>query len=75
MRELSEFEENLVELVHFLAYGSAKERGLTLREVKQFLATTLKDRKGRNVLESLAKDGRSFINELKTFMNEMDDSK
>jgi DNA-binding transcriptional MerR regulator len=73
MRELSEFEEHLVELIHFLAFGSKKQKGLTIREVKQFLNTPIKDRQNMTPIELIAKDGREFINELKTYLNELED--
>lgn len=74
MRQLTEYEENLVDLVHFLAFGSKSQYGLPLREVKRMLMTPVKDRHGMTPLDLIEKDGSLFLNELKTFLNEMDDS-
>ena len=73
MRELSEFEENLVEIIHFLAAGSNKHLGLSTREIKRFLITPVKEKQNLTPIELLVKEGKVFINELKTYINEIEE--
>lgn len=65
-------EELLIELVHMLAYGSKHEMGLTLRETKQLLKKKMSSKGGRTPIECLETNGKSFINEIRTFLNEVD---
>lgn len=65
MRELSDFESHLVDLVQFIS-----SRGLTVREVKLFLNTKSKEHRNLTPLESIQKSGGAFLNELKTYLNE-----
>jgi len=67
--KLTPNEELLVELVHYVAYGTEREMGLTLKETKLFLTRPIKAKSDYNALECLNSDGRAFINELKTFIN------
>lgn len=68
-RELTEFEHLLVELVHFLAYGSDRESGLTLRETKRFLTKPIESKDGRNALQVLESEKRRLIRELEAFLS------
>jgi len=70
---MSDYEEKLVELVHFLSRGSKKHQGLSLKEVKELLYKPIISKRGMNSLQCLETEGRSFINELKTFINELED--
>lgn len=72
MTKLSEHEEHLVELVHFLSHGSKKHAGLSLKEVRQFLYKPIASKRGRNSIECLKDEGRAFINEIKTFVNDLE---
>lgn len=74
MRELTEYEENLIELVHFLSFGSKAQYGLALREVKKFLVTPVRDKRCQTPLDLIEQDGKAFLNELKTFINEIEDN-
>lgn len=65
MRELSEFEHHLVDLVQFIS-----ARGLSLKDVKTFLNTKSKEHRNMTPLEAIQKTGGAFLNELKTYMNE-----
>ena len=47
-RELTNYEELLIELVHYLAYGDRKDMGLTLKEVKHYLTKPIKSKGGKN---------------------------
>jgi len=67
---MSEYEELLIELIFYLAHGTREEMGFDLKEIKHFLKSPIK-KYNETPLERLAKEGRSFINELKTFMNEV----
>ena len=72
-RKLSDFERLLVNLVHFLAYGTQREMGLTLRETTHYLQKPIPAKQGKNCLECLEKEGLAFINELKIYINELED--
>jgi chromosome segregation and condensation protein ScpB len=61
--DLSEFEQSLLELTHFLA-----SEGLTVRDVYRFLDSKSDAR--RTVMERLRSDGKAFVNELKIFVNQ-----
>lgn len=74
MRELTEYEEYLVELVHFLSFGSRSQYGIPLRDVKKFLVTPVRERQCMTPLDLIEKDGREFLNELKTYINEIEDN-
>jgi hypothetical protein len=69
MRKLNDKEELLIELVHLLSYGSPKDLGLSLKELKYWLTKPIPTRENRNALECLETDGRAFLNELITFLN------
>lgn len=70
MKALTNQEELLVELVHYLTFGSDSEQGLPLKEVQKFLITPISSKDGKTPIECLRTEGRAFINELKIFMNE-----
>jgi len=73
MRNLSSFEKDLIELIHLLSRNSRKYQGMTPREVKNFLLSPIASKRGKNALECLEKDGKLFINEIKIFLNEIED--
>ena len=64
-RPLTNREEALVELVHFLATRS----GLSPRKIQRFLETKVTD-SHLTVLEHLDKEGMAFVNRLKIFVNQ-----
>ena len=68
MRELTEYEHLLVELVHFLSHGTQEEMGLTLKEVKSWLARPIHSKGGINALEDLANNKHELLKELHAFM-------
>lgn len=68
-RKLTEQELLLVELVHFLAYGSPLETGLTLKETLRWLEQPISSKQGRNALECLEKEKRQLIREVKRFLS------
>ena len=70
--KLSDNVKILVELVHYLSYGNEKEMGFTLKEVLSFLETPIKHKNGKNTLDCIKAEGLAFLNELKTYMNEME---
>jgi len=72
MNKLTPKQKLLVELIHYLAYGTQSELGLTLKELEAFLQKPIAAKGGRNCLQCLNDEGLAFINELKTFMNELD---
>lgn len=72
IRQLTPKEELLVELVWFLAYGTEQEIGLGLKDTKNFLTKSISSKGGRNCLECLKDEGREFLNELITYINELD---
>lgn len=63
-QELTEREALLIELVHYLTYGSEEELGLTLEEVMKFLTARVSQRENMTVLEILGIDGRKFVDEI-----------
>lgn len=67
MKELTEREKLLVELVHLLAYGDKVEFGLTLEETLQFLQKPLVRYKGKNCLDILS-DG--LLREIKDHLED-----
>ena len=67
-RKLTDEEELLVELIHFLV----NQTGLSAREVKILIEKPMSHRKNMNCLECLASEGRAFLNELKTYINEIE---
>lgn len=67
-RELTEKEEALVELVHFLALRS----GLPINKVKMFLNTKVSGT-DETVIEHVEKEGKAFVNRLKIFINQSED--
>lgn len=67
-RELSNTEEALVELVHFLVVRS----GLPINKVKIFLRTKMAN-SDSTVLEHLDSEGKAFVNRLKIFINQSED--
>jgi len=68
-RELTEFESLLIELVHFLAYGTDTEEGLTLKETKYFLTQPIASRGGKNAIECLEEDRRRLLKEIKQYLS------
>lgn len=70
-RHLSSFEENLVELVHFISFGTELEHGLTHKEVRDFLVRPIKRKQGRNALECLADEGPAFIEEIRIHLGQI----
>lgn len=66
-RKLTEQETLLIELVHYMAYGT----DLDLNTVKTLLVAPIPGKKGKNCLECLEAEGRAFMNELKTFVNDL----
>lgn len=65
MRELTDFEQNLIDLVQYLSVN-----GLNLKEIKHFLVTKSKDHNNATPIEHIQKHGAAFLNELKIFINE-----
>lgn len=72
-RKLTPFERLLVEIVHYLAYGDRLEMGLNLRETIRYLENPINSKQNKNCLECLEDEGLGFINELKIYMNELED--
>jgi len=70
-RKLNYHEELLVELVHFVSYGT----GLNLRATKQLLQKPISNRNGMSCLDCLDKEGRAFLNELITYINDAEEAK
>lgn len=68
MRKLTDNEKLLVELVYMLS----NQTDLSLKEVKFLLEKPMPAKRGKNCLECLEKDKRAFLNELITYLNEMD---
>jgi Asp-tRNA(Asn)/Glu-tRNA(Gln) amidotransferase B subunit len=66
MQPQDDYSELLIELVHFVA-----QQGLSLKETKEFLTTKISSKGGKTPLQCLQKQGREFINELRTFVNEL----
>ena len=67
-REITETEQALVELVHFLATRSE----LPVTKIRLFLQTQVADSK-MTVIEHLDSEGRAFVNRLKIFVNQSED--
>lgn len=67
MKRLTADQELLIELVWLLSQNS----GIDLKTVRTMILKPMKDRKGKNCLECLEADGKAFINELITYLNEM----
>jgi len=72
IKKLGKHEELLIELIHFLAYGTKTETGLTLKDTKNFLTKPIASKGDRNCLQCLREERREFLNELITFINEVD---
>ncbi len=72
-RELSSFEEALVELVHFLSSDAHALGGQTPRTIRKFLTSPVASKGGLTPLELLEQDGMAFVNELKIYVNNMED--
>lgn len=72
-KKLSEYEELLVELVHYVSSTVNNEKGLPAKELKSFLTRPIPHKNGKNCLECLDLEGRAFLNELIVFMNELED--
>lgn len=64
-RQISESEDALIELVHFLVLRS----GLPVNKVKMFLNTKV-DGTELTVLDHLDSEGKAFVNRLKIFINQ-----
>lgn len=67
MKELSERDKLLIELVHLLAYGDKLEFGLSLEETLQFVQKPLNRYKGKTCLEVLSK---TFLEDLKDHLED-----
>lgn len=70
---MTDYEKNIIILVHFLSFGSRSEMGLSIKEVLRYLEKPIPSKNGKTALECLRKDGLEFINELKTYMNDLED--
>jgi len=66
MKKLTKNEELLVELVHFMSYGT----DMDLKTTKSLLQKPISNKNGRNCLECIHQEGRTFINEIITYINE-----
>jgi len=66
MKALTKNEELLVELVHFMSQGT----DLDLKTTKRLLQRPISNKDGRNCLECIEKEGRAFLNEIVTYINE-----
>lgn len=71
MRNLSERERLLVELVHLLSYGDKLEFGLTLEEVIDYLQKPIPRKKNRNALQCLDSDGERFLQQLRDHLADL----
>lgn len=65
-RQFTAKEELLTELVYVFTAGT----GMPLRQVKQLLQKSMSNKDGMSCLDCLDRDGRKFINEVITFLNE-----
>jgi len=65
-RRFTKEEELLTELVYIMSAGT----GLRLREINQLLQKPMSSHDGLSCLDCLDRDGRKFINEMITFLNE-----
>lgn len=69
-RYLTSKEELLVELVHFLAFGTELEHGMTHKEIRDFLVGPIKKKGNRNPLELIEAEGLSFLKEVRAALGE-----
>ena len=69
-RFLTKEEELLVELVHFLSFGTELEHGFKHKEVRDFLITPIKKKGNKSPLELLELEGSAFLNELRVILGE-----
>lgn len=69
---MTEYEKNLISLVHYLSYGSKGEMGLSLKEVLRYLQKPIPFKNNKTCLECLRSEGLAFLNELKTYMNDLE---
>lgn len=76
--ELSNRDLLLIELVHLVSSGKVVtdskgrkwiEQGLTLSEVLSFLNTPIQSKDRMTALDCIEFEGRSFLNELKSYIN------
>jgi len=67
-----EYQNLVIELVHFVSQTNGDDKGLSLKEVKDFLNHTVEHKNGKTVLQCLKEEGRSFLNELIVFINELE---
>lgn len=68
-RSLTEQEKLLIELIYYMANGT----GIPVKDIKTMLEHPMPSKKGKNCLECLEAEGRAFLNEMITFMNELED--
>jgi len=74
-RQLNKDEELLAELVHYISYSTSTDKGLTYKEIKWWLTNPIPHKDGKNALDCLSEEGQAFINEIKTFMNALENRK
>lgn len=70
MNDYTEREAHLIELIHFLAYGTESEQGMSLEEVMNFLESRVRSRENARIFDLLCEDGRALIDELKSHVEE-----
>lgn len=73
MQKLGEYEENLVDLVHFLAQPNGEEAGVTLRDIKTFLTTPIPSHGNATPLQLIQRRGRAFVNEVIIYIRQSED--
>lgn len=69
--KLTNYEELLIELIVLLTSSKNGEAGLSAKEVKSLLSSPLKSKGNLTALQCLKLEGRAFINELITYMNDL----
>ena len=68
----TDFELLLAELVHYISYSVDGESGLNFKDVKKFLNAKLSHKNNKTVIQCLYEERQHFLNELRTYMNELD---
>lgn len=70
IRDITQREALIIELVHHLSAGTREEMGYSLSEIIQLLTTPIKRKQDRTALECLHDEGHEFIAELIEYLKQ-----